>query len=64
MLKMANGEKVMIEAVENCSLALPFEHILRLYKVLYFAKPTRNIISISILCKNCYNIQFNGNNVW
>ena len=61
ILRMANGARVAAEAIGSCQLELPSGHILRLCKVLYFANATRNIISISMLCKNGYCIHFNGN---
>ena len=61
ILRMANGARVAAEAMGTCPLRLPSGHVLNLFKVLYFEKATRNIISISALCKAGYYVLFNGN---
>lgn len=58
---MANEAKVAAKAMGNCSLTFPPKHVLRLYKVFYFARATRNIIYVFIQYKNGYYVQFNGN---
>ena len=61
ILKIVNGVTVAAEARGSCELRLSTGHFLRLNDVLYFPNATRNIISVSILCKYGYNVQFNGN---
>lgn len=51
-----NRAKVVAEVIGNYSLTLPSRHILRSYKVLYFAKATTNIKYVFVLCKNGYNV--------
>lgn len=53
---MANEAKVAAKAMGNCSLTFPPKHVLRLYKVFYFARATRNIIYVFIQYKNGYYV--------
>jgi hypothetical protein len=61
MLRMANGATVAAEAIGSCKLQLYSGHVINLYRVLYFSKASRNIISVSVLCKSGYTVQFDGN---